>query len=674
MLRLDSVLRLRLVWMVAAAIWLSTWSSSALASAETREDKTLSPYFVVDGGDAGAASFPLESTSVSVSVVGVIAEVLVKQAYKNTGSRPINAEYVFPASTRAAVHGMSMLVRGQLIEAKIKEREQAQKAFEAAKRQGKGASLLEQQRPNVFTMRLANLMPGDRIEVTLRYSELLVPSSGVYELVYPTVVGPRYSNSSHSAASPKDKFVTSPYTVAGTPPRASFELSGTLSSPIPVQSMTSPSHRLEHSADNPQLRRFRLAESEKHGESRDFILRYGLSGGAIQSGVSLVQTGNEGYFLLQVEPPQRVPDSVIVPREYVFIVDVSGSMHGFPLTTTKQLLRDLVGSLRERDTFNVLLFAGASELLSDRSLPANRDNITRALRFIDAQQGGGGTELLPALERALRLTSSTGLSRSFIVVTDGYIAQDKDALELVRKRLSDANVFSFGIGSSVNRFLIEGIAKAGAGEPFVVTEPSEAPAAAARFRDYVRAPVLTDIAVRFEGFDAYDIEPAAVPDVLAERPVVIQGKYRGTPSGVISIEGAGARGPFAQRFELAHVSSRPEHAALSQLWARARVARLSDFGFGEPSPAAKAEIIALGLQHQLLTEFTSFVAVTRNVVNTTGSAQDTKQPLPLPAGVSNHAVGPTPDGADEPELLGLAMLVLVLALGAAWRERRGLPA
>ncbi len=644
---------------------------AAQASAEASDtDKTLSPYFVVEGADPNVEALPLESTKVDVQVTGVIAEVTVTQAYKNAGKKPINAQYVFPASTRAAVHGMRMQVRDQIIEAQIKEKRQAAQVFEAAKQEGKSASLLEQSRPNVFTMKVANVMPGDHLEVSLRYSELLVPTGGVYELDYPTVVGPRYSNQPEASAKPQDKFIASPYTPAGGAPSYTFELSGSVSTPIPLQSLESPSHSITSSVDNPGLRHFAVAPSERAGGNRDFILRYRLAGDAIQSGLSLFDSGGEKFFLLQVEPPKRVPNELIPPREYVFIVDVSGSMMGFPLETTKKLLRELIGGLRATDKFNVLLFSGATALLAEHSLPATAANVALATRFIDDQNGGGGTELLPALEQAFSLSKSDGLSRSFLIVTDGYIGQDRGAIDLVRNKLSDANVFAFGIGSSVNRFLIEGVAKAGAGEPFVVTDPGQANATAERLRDYVKTPVLTDVKVGYEGFDAYDVEPKAFPDVLAERPIVIQGKYRGDAKGFVNLSGLTGKGGFAQRFDVSQVKSRPEQRALSFLWARSRVATLGDFGFAEPTALAKNEITALGLKYNLLTDYTSFVAVARKVVNPGGSATNVNQPLPLPAGVSNSAVGPSGDGADEPELwLLLALVGLVLASRAAQPRR-----
>ncbi len=640
------------------------------AAEPTPAAKTLSPYFVVEGGDPKQDSLPLESTRVEVDVSNVIADVTVTQVYENLGKRPIHAEYVFPASTRAAVHAMRMTIRDQVIEAHVEEKKKAQASFESAKKSGKNAALLEEQRPNVFTMKVANVMPGDRIEVSLSYSENLVPDGATYEFVYPTVVGPRYSNQPESAAKAGAAWVKSPFLPEGRGATQSFTLSASVSSAIPVAEIQSPSHAIEESWVNPSLVGIKLKDSEKQAANRDFVLRYRLAGDQINSGLSLYDAGDEKFFLLTVEPPARVAPEQIPPREFVFVVDVSGSMYGFPLDTAKTLLHDLVSELRPSDRFNVILFSGDSKLLSPKSLPATRDNIARAVALIDAQRGGGGTELLPALEQALTLTPEAGISRSFVVVTDGYVEADRQAMDYVHSHLGDANVFSFGIGSSVNRYLMEGLAHAGLGEAFVVTEPAEAGAAAKRFRDYVKAPVLTDVRVAYDGFDVYDVEPRAIPDVLAERPVVVFGKWRGKPAGSVRVAGVSGKGAYAQQFAVADVTARNEDRALRYLWARTRIASLSDFGFGELGDKEKSAVTALGIRYNLLTQYTSFVAVANTVRNPGGVASESKQPSPLPLGVSANAIGNQFGTAAEPELFWLLALLLAGWGATEFRARR----
>ena len=633
----------------------------------TTDDKTLSPYFFIEG-DPTVDRLPLAKTVVQVDVAGVIADVKVTQTYKNEGSRPIHAEYVFPGSTRAAVHGMRMRIGDRVIVAKIKEREAASEEFSKAKAAGKSASLLEQERPNVFRMKIANILPGDLIEVELRYTELLRPTDGIYAFVYPTVVGPRYASERHSAANPQDGWVSSPYLRQGRAPTYEFDMHVTLSTGIDVQALSCKSHEVAAQWEGKRLVTVALDESERHGGNRDFVLRYQLAGGAVQSGLMLFEGKDESFFLLMAEPPKRVDPGDVPGREYVFIIDVSGSMYGFPLDTAKQLMRDLIGHLRPNDTFNMILFSGGSTQFAPRSVPATHENVQRAIAALDEQQGGGGTDLLSGLRMAMAMEHESGTSRSFVVITDGYIAAEAEAFQYVRNHLGKANVFSFGIGTSVNRYLVDGIAKAGFGEPFVVTDAADASSTAQRFRDYVSAPVLTDIRVELDGFPAYDIVPTSVPDVLAERPVLVFGKFAGKPAGTITLHGVGGKGPITQRFDVADVGAAEQNRALSYLWARQRIADLSDFGAALGVESAEEEVTALGLRYSLLTNYTSFIAVDETPRNDLGEGEEVKQPLPLPQGVSEYAVGGLTQGS-EPHLLFLMVLLLAGAL-LIWTSRR----
>lgn len=633
----------------------------------TTDDRTLSPYFFIEG-DPTVDRLPLAKTDVTARVAGVIADVKVTQTYKNEGSRPIHAEYVFPGSTRAAVHGMRMKIGERVIVAKIKEREEASEEFAKAKAAGKSASLLEQDRPNVFRMKVANILPGDVIEVELRYTELLRPTDGIYAFVYPTVVGPRYASARHAAANPQGSWVQSPYLRQGQAPTYGFDMNVTLSTGIDLQALSCKSHKVAAQWKGKRLVTVALDESERSGGNRDFILSYQLAGGAVQSGLMLFEGKDESFFLLMAEPPKRVEPADLPGREYVFIIDVSGSMYGFPLNTAKRLMRDLIGQLRPIDTFNMILFSGGSTQFAPRSVSATYENVQRAIAVLEEQQGGGGTELLSGLRTAMEMEHESGTSRSFVVITDGYIAGEAEAFQYVRDNLGEANVFSFGIGTSVNRYLVDGIAKAGFGEPFVVTDATDAASTAQRFREYVSAPVLTDIRVDFDGFRGYDIVPSSVPDVLAARPVLVFGKFAGKPSGTITLRGVGGEGPMTQRFDVAQVGAAEDNRALSYLWARQRIADLSDFGAALGVDAAKEEVTALGLRYSLLTNYTSFIAVDETPRNDLGTGDEVKQPLPLPQGVSDYAVGGVTQGS-EPHLTFL-MALLVAGTLLIWTSRR----
>ena len=612
---------------------------SATAEPPESEDRTLSPYFFVKSDDPELDRLPLKSTSVKVEISGVIADVLVTQVYKNEGRQPLEAVYTFPASTRAAVYAMKMTIGERTIAAKIEEREKARRDYEQAKQEGKSASLLEQKRPNVFQMNVANILPGDVIKVELRYNEWLVPTDAVYTFVYPTVVGPRYSNQAADQAPAREKWVENPYLHQGESPTYTFHMAVNLSAGLPIQEITCPSHKVNIRYEGTGFSRIELNSSDKFGGNRDFLLKYRLSGRRIQTGLLLYEGEEENFFLAMLQPPKRVTPEQIPPREYIFIVDVSGSMHGFPLNISKKLMRDLITNLRPTDRFNVLLFAGSSSLMAQQSLPANRENIDRAIAMIERQRGGGGTELLPALKRALALPRGEGSSRSVVIATDGYVTVEEEAFDLIRNHLGQANIFTFGIGSSVNRHLIEGMARVGMGEPFVITRPDVADEKADEFRKLIASPVLTEIEIDFGAFEVYDVEPRSIPDVLAERPVMVFGKWRGEPRGFIALKGTSGKQSYEETLDVSAIKPLHDHSALRYLWARHRIALLCDYNKLRPRDERVREVIDLGLTYNLLTAYTSFVAIDTSVRLKGGKTQTVKQPLPLPQGVSDLAVG-----------------------------------
>jgi Ca-activated chloride channel family protein len=497
---------------------------------------------------------------------------------------------------------------------------------------------LEQQRPNVFQMNVANILPGDRITVELQYTELLVPTDRVYEFVYPTVVGPRYSNQPESTAAASERWVANPYFHEGRPPSYDFDIQVDIRAGMHIGRITCTSHPVEIGYSGKTEARVTLDPSAAKGGNRDFVLRYRLAGDRIGSGLLLHAGEKENYFLLMLQPPQRVTAEQIPGREYIFVVDVSGSMNGFPLEISKKLLNDLIGGLKPSDRFNVLLFAGGSSLLSERSLPATAHQIARAQQFIARQRGGGGTELLPALERVLALPRADGVSRSVVIATDGYVTVEEQAFDLVRDRLGEANLFAFGIGSSVNRHLIEGLARVGMGEPFVITKPDAAPARADAFRRMVQSPVLTGIEMEIEGLDAYDVEPPSIGDVFADRPVLVFGKWRGKPQGTITLSGVAGDRSYRETISVDSATPAEANAALGYLWARHRIQLLADYNRLRADDRRIEEVTQLGLTYHLLTRYTSFVAVDSRVRNTNGQPESVTQPLPLPEGVSDLAV------------------------------------
>ncbi|MBL91213.1 MAG: trypsin [Myxococcales bacterium] len=615
-------------------------------TSKNAEDKTLAPYFYIPGGDPELDTMPLKRTDVDVNITGVIADVQITQVYKNEGKKNIEALYVFPASTRAAVYAMKMTLDERTIEAQIQKRDEARKNYEAAKANGQTASLLEQQRPNVFQMNVGNILPGDEIKVELKYTELLVPEEQIYEFVFPTVVGPRYSETPVLNAPAHEQWVANPYLKQGTPAPKNLNIEVRVNTGIPIDQMGCASHDVNIDYDGANEAYVQLNTEA----NKDFILKYKLAGKQIETGLLLYEGEEENIFVAMVEPPKRVKPKHTLNREYIFVVDVSGSMNGFPLNISKSIMTNIIQGLKPQDQFNVLLFAGGSQILSqDQSLKATARNKSNAIAWINGARGGGGTRITPALRRAMNLPKSEGTSRSVVVLTDGYISVETQTYDLIREKLGDANLFAFGIGKSVNRHLIEGMARVGHGEPFVVTEPAQGPSAAARFANYVFNPVMKNIEARFENVKVDWVTPQKLPDLFARKPIVLMGKYkkqRGlfAQPGKLILEGETVNGSYHQEIDFDAVQASEKNKGLAQLWARQQIRELADYNSLRNKPELVERITQLGLDYHLMTAYTSFVAIDSEK-RTDQTGQLVKQPLALPEGVSNLAVGMSGVGA-----------------------------
>jgi len=627
------------------------------------EDRTLAPYFFVESPDPSVDRLPLKKTEVTTNINGMISETYVTQIYANEGECPVNASYVFPASTKVTIHGMTMKIGEQTVIAQIREREEAKQEFEQAKSEGKSSSLLEEQRPNVFTMDVANIMPGDVVEIELHYTEMILPAEGVYQFVFPTVVGPRYTGLEEEENTGKGEWMASPYLKEGSVSDGDYDIKVNLSVGIPITSLECSSHKVEVNWKENTGAQITLSDSREFAGDRDFILDYKLAGDEINSGLMLYTGENENFFQLMVQPPERYQPEELPPREYIFVLDVSGSMNGYPLDTARELIRKLVTNLRREDSFNVVLFSDIVSEMALESVEATDVNIECAMELIDQQEGGGGTELASALEDALNAPVKEGVSRNVVIITDGYISDEEEIFNRINENLDTASFFSFGIGTSVNRYLMEGIANVGMGETFVVTEFSEAEEAAKRFRTYIEAPILTDIQVEFDGFSVYDVEPSKVSALFAQRPLVIFGKWKGEPSGKIQISGKTRNQNYTKEIQVSGSEPSEDNGAIRYLWARRRVETLTDYGFGRDNENVKKEVTSIGLDYSMITPYTSFVAVLDTVRNPDGGGKDVEQPSPLPAGVSNLAVGGYQIGSEPSDVILMLLTAWMILSG-----------
>ena len=638
---------------------------------QDKQDKNLSPYFIVlpdpnspEGENPETESLPLKETSADVNITGNIADVTVKQVYENTGKKPIEAIYVFPASTRSAVYALTMKIADREIKAQIQEKQKAREQYEQAKQEGKSASLLEQKRPNVFQMNVANIMPKDIIQVELKYTELLEPENGVYEFVYPTVVGPRYSNTPEDSPEAKEEsWIQNPF-ISNSDPSIdsdkkatySFDIKTNISTGIPIKELKSENFKTDIKFNSNSNASVTLDSSEKNKANKDYILKYRLSDNKIESGVLLYEDNNlkEKFFVLMLQPPllenysKHKQNKNTPNREYIFIVDVSGSMYGFPLDTSKKLIKNIIKNLTPKEKFNIVFFSGGSEKFSESSVFATSENIKKAMNMLDSQTGGGGTELLQALEIGLSVPKDKKFSRSFVLITDGYISAEKSSFELINKNLENSNFFTFGIGSSVNRYLIEGLARVGNGKDFIVLNSSEANNKSKEFYEYIQAPFLTDIKIKYPeslGVSFDQQVPDKIGDLFANKPIIITGKYTGNINNQEKFVITGKIGEknFEQDLSISEAeiknSKQEKNSAVKYIWARKKIASLVDYINLFSEQETKSQVTSLGLKYNLMTPYTSFVAIDNQVRNKDGKVTTVKQPLPLPEGVSDYAVG-----------------------------------
>jgi len=648
---------------------------------------------------------PLKHTEVDVDISGMIARVKVTQQFHNPFDDKIEAVYVFPLHQDSAVDAMTMHVGNRVVKGQIKERGEAQRIYEQAKAAGKVASLLDQERPNIFTQSVANIEPGEQVTITIEYSQTLKWEDGRYSFDFPTVVGPRYipgnPQDDDNAAKANDddqivpdarttyrdaegnqfdlptkdgipvreieKIKRKTKTVPGhpakptdqvpdadriTPPvieegmRAGHDLSirVTLNAGLPIRQLESDQHAVDIAyLDDAHNRAQIMLRDKAVIPNRDFVLTWKTAQQTITDAL-LTHTDERGkFFTLILQPPDRVKPEQIVPRELIFVLDSSGSMNGFPMETSKSIMRRAIRSLRPQDRFNLITFAGNTAMLFEHAVENNEANRQTALRFVDSLKGAGGTEMMKAINEALGGEHDADTVRIVCFLTDGYVGNDMAIIDAVKENAGVSRVFSFGIGSSVNRFLLDKMAHAGRGEATYVLNQEQASSAAETFYQHIDAPVLTDIELDFGDLAVEQVYPRRVADLFAARPVIVKGRYQRGGEGVITLRGRTPTGRFERPIVVNLPAEEPEHDVLASQWARAKVDDLMMRDYdgaqrGNIDEAIKKQIIALGIEYDLMTQFTSFVAVEERHITEGGETKTIRVPVEMPEGVSYEGV------------------------------------
>lgn len=561
-------------------------------------------------GDLGLC--PLQSTRVKAEISGMMTRVTVTQDFANPFNEPIEAVYSFPLSQNGAVDSMTMKIGERTIKGAIMRRDEARKVYEQAKQEGKAASLLTQQRPNIFRQSVANIMPGNRITVELSYVETLKFDSGVFEFVFPMTIGERYlpvDSPSKSAVGPM---------INQTRPGDNISIEVSIDAGAPVGSISSPTHSIT-TTNLTSANALIGLRGETTIPNKDFILRFDLAGKGFADSFLAHRAAKGGFFTLMLAPPAKLATEDITPKEIVFVLDTSGSMNGFPIEKAKEAIRLSLDGLNPQDTFNLITFAGDTSVLFGEPVPATTENLEAAKKFLDARQGAGGTEMMSAIRAALDPTDSKEHLRIVCFMTDGLIGNEQQILAEIQKH-PKARIFSFGIGPSVNRFLLDKMAEEGKGEAEYVGPNDDGSAAAKRFFERVRTPLLTDISIDWNGLPVSDVMPTSFGDLFSAKPLVINGRYSKGGKGTITLRGTAAGQDFSRRIDVTLPESEPGHDVLATLWARRQIDAIMSKKLSMPTPQEGVNrVTELGLEFKLLTSYTSFVAVEDQIVNVNGT-------------------------------------------------------
>lgn len=595
------------------------------------------------------AGFPLESTRVTARVSGFVAEVAVEQTFRNPYDRPVEAVYLFPLPESSAVDSMTLRAGDRTVRAHIDRRERAQADYRDARERGVLASLLEQERPNLFRESVANIRPGDAISVTLTYVSALDYEDGAYRFTYPLVAGPRYvpdapAEGDAPAEAPGEADLHQVVLAPGAERPDRVELSVEADLGTSVATIDSPTHALEVERRDAHVAHVALAEAAR--PDRDLEIRFHVAGAAPT--VAIEQSppvdGSAGTFALAVHPSLSVADDQIMPRELVFLVDTSSSMNGRPMTLAQAAIEHALGGLRPTDTFRVLGFSDTVRPLDEAALPATPENVARGVAFVRGLRALGATEMVSGLHAALGPPGEDGRMRIVLLLTDGYLGTETEVFRAVRESLGQSRVFALGVGSAVNRYLLTRVAEEGRGDVQVVMPGEDPSAAADTFAARIARPFLTDVSIDWGGLDVRDVYPRRLPDLFADRPLRVTAHYGSGGHATVTVRGRIAGRPFSQPVDVTLAASGEARPELGSMWARARIADLTTAMVLGETPELVEEVTQVGLAHHLLTDYTAFLAVDEGY-HADGTPVRVEEPSELPEGML--ATRPTPSATSS---------------------------
>jgi Ca-activated chloride channel family protein len=597
--------------------------------------------------------FPLARTEVVGEVTGRIVSVDVTQRFENPFQDTIEAVYTFPLPETAAVDQMEMHIGERVVRSTIQRRAEARAMYVQAAQTGRRAALLDAERPNVFTLSVANIDPNTPIEVRVHYFALARYDHSTYEMVFPTTVGPRYIPGSPTSGGeagtgthPNTERVTDasrispPYVAAG---RSGHTLGFTvdIDAGATIANIETRAHAIDVARREPTHARITLRNPDEVPD-RDVVIRWTLNAPEVEAGIfaSRPDPRAPGYVALLLEPKHDIPVTEIAPREIFFLLDTSGSMQGPPLDAAIMAVRRAIGTLQPTDSFQIIDFADQASSFTPRPLANSPYNVQLANAYLDRLAASGGTNQLAGIHAALSAPGDPMRLRYVVFMTDGYIGNESEVIGLVQRDIGNARIFGFGIGSSVNRYLLEEVSRAGRGAAEYIA-PGEAPSAMIeRFYQRIGRPYLTDIQVDWGGLEVDSVVPARIPDLSAFEPLTVMARYRNAGHGTVTVRGRIAGQPFARSYPVDLPAEDHEHAAISRIWARESIGELTRaMHFRGTTPELVGDITGIALAHNLVTEYTSLVAIDEVAPLAHGPSRTVVQPNDAPQGVNVGAAG-----------------------------------
>ena len=656
---------IRGLWLVAygAFCWV------ILAGAPTSAWAKVNTGVVTEGTLFAAASetsvpvtLPLTHTAVNAKVLGFVSRVSVRQTFSNPYKTPLEVLYVFPLPNRAAVSGLSMRVGSRVIKARIKTRAQAQGLYDKARKSGKRSALLDQERPNIFTQSVANIDPGADIHIELIYDVVLDYDAGVYEFVYPMVVGPRHipgkalprANKGSGRARdtnrvPDASRITPPLRSAGNRSGHELSMSVVFDPGAPMRTITSPTHKIvTQKIPGTHGVKVSIAQGDRI-PNKDFVVRYTLASKRPPMRAFGARGALGGHFALLFDPAAARGAHVPASVDVYFVVDASATMSGEPLSLVKRGLRLALGKLGAHDTFRIIGLRDAKPFLSAGPLAKTPANVRRALSYVNGLKGGGAAGSVRGLAVALTAAKSPGRRRVVLLMTAGLVGNEAQVLATIGTNLaSDARLFTLGVGASSNRYLIDRAARVGRGDAHyaLLAEPVSKHMNA--FLRRVHSPIVTNLAVQWGGLDVRGVSPENLPDVFAGRPLVLVGQYGRGGKGRVRVTGRVDGKAVTYRVPITLPRKRQGEGILGRLWARDRIRGLRLSAVGAAAVSNRAKVEKLALTYGLATKYTSFVAVERATTPAAGTGRTLLVPVEMPQGLSSPGVITDKDGlADD---------------------------